>query len=62
MENKDKIIIYQVFTRLFGNNNSHCIANGTIQENGCGKMADFTAKALGEIKDLAAYSDSRVRQ
>ena len=54
MENKDKIIIYQVFTRLFGNNNSHCIANGTIQENGCGKMADFTAKALGEIKDLGA--------
>lgn len=46
----EKLIIYQVFTRLFGNNNNHCINNGSITENGCGKMADFTAKALGEIK------------
>ncbi len=53
MEDK-KIIIYQVFTRLFGNNNNHCICNGTLAENGCGKMADFTAKALGEIKILGA--------
>ena len=49
-----KLIIYQVFTRLFGNNNNHCINNGSITENGCGKMADFTAKALGEIKKLGA--------
>ena len=50
----EKLIIYQVFTRLFGNNNNHCINNGSITENGCGKMADFTAKALGEIKKLGA--------
>lgn len=47
-----KIIIYQVFSRLFGNTNNHCITNGTIQENGCGKFSDFTPKALGEIKKL----------
>jgi len=50
----EKLIIYQVFTRLFGNNNNHCINNGSITENGCGKMADFTIKALGEIKKLGA--------
>ena len=46
MSDENKLIIYQVFTRLFGNNNNHCINNGSITENGCGKMADFTAKAL----------------
>lgn len=52
MSDENKLIIYQVFTRLFGNNNNHCINNGSITENGCGKMADFTAKALNEIKKL----------
>ena len=54
MSDENKLIIYQVFTRLFGNNYNHCINNGSITENGCGKMADFTAKALGEIKKLGA--------
>ena len=54
MITNEKIIIYQVFTRLFGNNNSNCKHNGTIQENGCGKMASFTTKALDEIKNLGA--------
>lgn len=52
MENK--IIIYQVFTRLFGNDNAHCRHNGEITENGCGKLADFTQKTLDEIKTLGA--------
>lgn len=52
MNNENKIIIYQVFTRLFGNNNNHCVYNGDIVTNGCGKMADFTLKALSEIKKL----------
>ncbi len=52
MENSNKLVIYQVFTRLFGNDNNHCINNGDIATNGCGKMADFTTKALGEIKKL----------
>ena len=54
MGTNEKIIIYQVFTRLFGNNNTRCKKNGTIEENGCGKLADFTTKALGEIKNLGA--------
>lgn len=37
MKNENKMIIYQVFTRLFGNNNNHCIYNGDISQNGCGK-------------------------
>lgn len=54
MNEDNKLIIYQVFTRLFGNDNNHCINNGSITENGCGKMADFTTKALNEIKKLGA--------
>lgn len=53
-ESKKKIIIYQVLPRLFGNDNNHCTPDGDIRQNGCGKMADFTAKALGEIKKLGA--------
>jgi glycosidase len=51
---KEKIVIYQVFTRLFGANSSNCISNGTKQQNGCGRMADFTSKALDNIKGLGA--------
>lgn len=47
-----KISIYQVLPRLFGNQNKNQKFNGTIQENGCGKMNDFTPKALQEIKKL----------
>ena len=54
MSTNEKIVIYQVFTRLFGNSNTRCKCNGTIEENGCGKLADFTAKALTEIKNLGA--------
>ena len=54
MDGNQKIIIYQVFTRLFGNDNHRCAYNGDIETNGCGKMADFTSKALKEIKKLGA--------
>ena len=47
-----KIIIYQVFTRLFGNQNLTNKPNGTILENGCGKMNDFTDEALKSIKKM----------
>jgi len=43
---KEKVIIYQVFTRLYGNRNTTRQENGTIEENGCGKMADFTPEVL----------------
>ena len=53
----EKVIIYQIFTRLFGNRNLSRKENGTIAENGSGKMADFTPKVL---KDIAAMGVSHV--
>lgn len=48
----NKTVVYQVFTRLFGNTNTTNKPWGTIEENGVGKFEDFTEKALKEIKDL----------
>lgn len=45
-----KIVVYQVFTRLFGNTNTTNKSWGTIEENGVGKFNDFTDRALDEIK------------
>ena len=47
-----KKVVYQVFTRLFGNKNTTNKPWGTIEENGVGKFNDFTDKALQEIKKL----------
>ena len=47
-----KEVVYQVFTRLFGNTNTTNKPWGTIEENGVGKFSDFSEKALTEIKDL----------
>lgn len=52
MAKERKTVVYQVFTRLFGNTNNTNKPWGTIEENGVGKFADFTDKALKEIKDL----------
>ncbi len=49
---KKKEVVYQVFTRLFGNTNTTNTPWGTIEENGVGKFADFSEKALTEIKAL----------
>lgn len=51
---RKKEVVYQVFTRLFGNTNTNNKAWGTIGENGVGKFSDFTDKALQEIRDLGA--------
>ena len=47
---QQKIIIYQIFTRLFGNRTNVCKQNGTIAENGSGKMNFFTDDVLAQIK------------
>jgi len=47
-----KIIIYQVFTRLYGNKNTTRKEDGTIVENGCGKLNDFTPTALKKIRAM----------
>ncbi len=49
---KDKIIIYQVFTRLFGNKSLVCKKWGSVAENGCGKMDFFDSEILGKVKDF----------
>ena len=49
---KQKAIIYQVFTRLYGNKNTTRKENGTLAENGCGKMNDFTPTALKKIREM----------
>ena len=48
----EKVIIYQIFTRLFGNRNLSRNEHGTIAENGCGKLADFTPEVLKDIKKM----------
>jgi glycosidase len=47
-----KPVVYQVFTRLFGNTNTTNKPWGTIQENGVGKFSDFTDVALQGIHQL----------
>ncbi len=51
---RNKMIIYQVLVRLFGNDNAACVPHGGKTENGCGHFADFTRKALAEIQRLGA--------
>ncbi|GAB3886420.1 alpha-amylase family glycosyl hydrolase [Spirosoma agri] len=48
----DKLIIYQIFTRLFGNQNTTNRPNGTRDENGVGKLNDINDEALRSIKRL----------
>ena len=48
----NKLILYQVFTRLYGNRNTTRKENGTIAENGCGKMNDFTPSTLKKIREM----------
>ncbi len=48
----EKIVIYQVLPRLFGNKNQRLVRNGTKQQNGCGKFSAFTFKRLEDIKNL----------
>ncbi len=49
---EQKIVVYQVFTRLFGNTNTTNIAWGTVEENGVGKFNDFSPEALDAIREL----------
>ena len=47
-----KIIIYQIFTRLYGNKNTARKEDGSLAENGCGKLNDFTPTALKKIREM----------
>ena len=52
VEPRGKAVVYQAFTRLFGNTNTTNKPWGTIEENGVGKFADLTAEALEGIREL----------
>lgn len=49
---KKKIIIYQLFTRLFGNRNTTRKEWGTLEENGVGKMNDIQMTQLRRMRLL----------
>jgi len=48
----NKIILYQIFTRLYGNSCQTRKPFGTIEENGCGKFNDFTQTVLKHIREM----------
>ena len=47
-----RMMIYQVLPRLYGNKQTANVPSGSIKENGCGKMNDFTAAVLGRIRQF----------
>ncbi|HYF68492.1 MAG TPA: alpha-amylase family protein [Ohtaekwangia sp.] len=51
-KNADKIVIYQIMTRLFGNQSTTNVLYGTIGQNGVGKFNDINNAALKAIKEL----------
>lgn len=48
----NKLVVYQMMTRLFGNTNTTNKLWGTLEDNGVGKFNDVNEKALQELKDL----------
>jgi glycosidase len=48
----EKMIIYQLMTRLFTNTNTTNKPYGTLAENGVGKMSHISHKALKGLKEL----------
>ena len=52
MASNRKVLIYQIFTRLYSNRNTTRKENGTIAENGCSKFADFTPTLLNRIVSM----------
>lgn len=48
----EKLIIYQLFPRIFSNSNENCEVWGSLERNGSGKFNDFTPSLLSGIKDL----------
>ncbi len=51
-KSSDKIAVYQIFTRLFANQNTTDKFNGTLEENGTAKFKDINKNALKSIKEL----------
>jgi glycosidase len=52
LEVRGKPVVYQIFTRLYGNTNTTNKMWGTLEENGVGKFNDINETALKSIKEL----------
>lgn len=48
----ERLIIYQMFPRIFSNTTPDPVAWGSLERNGSGKLNDLTANAIKSIKDL----------
>lgn len=48
----EKLIVYQLFPRIFTNDNPICDPWGSLERNGSGKMNQITPMVLRSIKDL----------
>ncbi len=48
----NKLVVYQLMTRLFGNQKTANVPYGTIEQNGGGKFNDINEAALRGIKEL----------
>ena len=49
-----KPVIYQLIPRLYTNYCPDPVVNGTLGQNGSGKLNDITDKLLADIKSLGA--------
>ena len=54
VKGNEKVVIYQIFTRLFGNTQIKNAHYGTQEENGVGKFNDINNRALQSLKALGA--------
>lgn len=52
VQGNQKVVIYQIFTRLFGNTQTTNALYGTIEENGVGKFNHITGAALQRLKAM----------
>lgn len=52
MDAKRKLIIYQAFPRIFTNTNDSNVVNGTLEQNGSGKLNDLTPRLLKSLVDM----------
>lgn len=48
----ERLIIYQMFPRIFSNSTEAPVAWGTLRQNGSGKLNDLTPRGLRAIKEL----------
>lgn len=47
-----RLIVYQTLPRLLSNDREGCVASGSLEANGSGKLNDYTPRLLDSIKEL----------